>query len=199
MDELTFSFGTKVHCLDDTYGSLGRIALNPETFQVADLIVENGFLFKRARVVPMSLVSSISEDGIYLSASQDEMRQLFEYREVKMERPADSPSGTGQPARSHLDDTMSISPMVPMVTEIIREGVSPWMKVLSPHTAVQNENGAIGKVQGVHVWATDNTVSGILSRQGIFFPETDTIPAHEIDHFDETAVALKSHSHPLSG
>ncbi|MBK8906004.1 MAG: hypothetical protein IPM53_32800 [Anaerolineaceae bacterium] len=188
MDELTFNFGAKVHCVDDAYGSLGKVAINPDTLEVVGLIVENGLLLKRARVVPLSMVSAISEEGIYLTVSCEDATQLLEYRETKMERPADV---AGQAV--NLDTTYSTMPVVPMVTEIVREGISPELKVLSPHTAVQTTEGTVAKLHGVQAWVANKKVSGIMTRQGVLFPETGVVPIHEIERFGDDAVLLRSH------
>lgn len=119
MDELTFHFGARIHCTDDTFGALSKVAINPATLQVADLIVENGLLLKRSRVVPLTRVSTIGDDGIYLTLTCEEVAQLPEYRETKTERPL-----PGNGATVNLDTTYATTPVVPMVTEIVREGVS---------------------------------------------------------------------------
>lgn len=186
MDELTLHFGARVHCTDDIFGALSKVAINPDTLQVADLIVENGLLLKRSRVVPLTLVSTIAEEGIYLTVSCDEVAQLPEFRETKTERPL-----PGNGAAVNLDTTYATMPVVPMVTEVVREGVSPEVKVLSAHTAVQSDEGTIGKVHGVNAWTADKTVSGIVTRQGVLFPETGMVPIHEIERFGDDVIVLR--------
>ncbi len=192
MDELTFHFGARIHCTDDTFGALSKVAINPATLQVADLIVENGLLLKRSRVVPLTRVSTIGDDGIYLTLTCEEVAQLPEYRETKTERPL-----PGNGATVNLDTTYATTPVVPMVTEIVREGVSPEVKVLSAGTAVQTDEGTIGKVHGVNAWVADKKVSGIVTRQGVFFPETGHVPIHEIERFGDAVIVLRS-PHPVT-
>ncbi len=188
MDELTFNFGTKVHCLDDSFGSLAKLVVEPENLRVVDLIAESGFLLKRARVIPLSEISSIAEDGIYLSLTSEDMQALPEYRETKMERPADNAqSGSFVPP-----DGMTTAPVVPMVQETIREGVSPKMKLLTNQTAVENEGATIGKLQAVQIGSADHQINSIVVRHGLVFTEVESIPVHEIEHFTEEVMALKS-------
>jgi uncharacterized protein YrrD len=188
MDELTFNFGAKVHCLDSSFGSLTKLVVEPENRRVVDLIAENGFFVKRARVIPLSKISSMDEDGIYLGLTSEEMLTLSEYRETTMERPADSNlSGAFVSA-----DTMTTAPLVPMVQETIREGISPKMKVLSSHTAVENEGTTIGKIQAVQIGSADHQINSIVVRHGLVFTEVESIPVHEIEHFAEEVVALRS-------
>lgn len=188
MDELTFNFGAKVHCLDNSFGSLTRLVVEPENRRVVDLIAENGFFVKRARVIPLSKISSMDEDGIYLGLTSEEMLTLPEYRETTMERPADNnQSGAYVPT-----DTMTTAPLVPMVQETIREGVSPKMKVLSGHTAVENEGTTIGKIQAVQIGSADHQINSIVVRHGLVFTEVESIPVHEIENFAEEVVALRS-------
>ncbi len=188
MDELTFNFGTKVHCLDSSFGSLTKLVVEPENRRVVDLIAENGFFVKRARVIPMSKISSMDEDGIYLALTSDEMLTLPEYRETIMERPAD-----GNESGAYLSaDTMTTAPLVPMVQETIREGVSPKLKVLSSHTAVKNEGTTVGKLQAVQIENAEHQISSIVVRHGLVFTEVESIPVHEIENFTEEVVALRS-------
>ena len=116
-----------------------------------------------------------------------EVAQLPEFRETKTERPL-----PGNGAAVNLDTTYATMPVVPMVTEVVREGVSPEVKVLSAHTAVQSDEGTIGKVHGVNAWTADKTVSGIVTRQGVLFPETGMVPIHEIERFGDDVVVLRS-------
>jgi uncharacterized protein YrrD len=163
MDELTFSFGTMIHCLDDSFGTLAKLVVEPENNRVVDLIAENGFIVKRSRVIPLSKISSIAEDGIFLALTSEEMLTLPEYRETKVERPAvGNQSGTYVPT-----DTMTTAPLVPMIKETVREGISPEMKVLTSQTAVNNEGTTIGKLQAVQIENSDHRISSIVVRHGL--------------------------------
>jgi hypothetical protein len=87
---------------------------------------------------------------------------------------------------------MTTAPVVPMVYETIREGVSPKMKVLTSHTAVENEGTTIGKLQAVNIWDTDHKISSIVARHGLVFTEVESIPVQEIEYLAEDVVALRS-------
>jgi sporulation protein YlmC with PRC-barrel domain len=87
---------------------------------------------------------------------------------------------------------MTTAPLVPMIKETVREGISPEMKVLTSQTAVNNEGTTIGKLQAVQIENSDHRISSIVVRHGLLFTEVESIPAHEIDHFSEEVVALKS-------
>ncbi len=186
MDELTFVFGAEVHCLDDNFGKLSKLVIEPENLQIVELIAENGLIVKRARVIPLDKVSSIADDGIFLTLTKDEMLGLQEYRETHMERPAENAlSGSFT-----SPDGMTSAQLVPMVHETIREGVSPKMKILSGHTAVENDGTSLGKLHAVNVYTPDRKVSSLVVRHGLVFTEVETVPAHEIDSLAEDVVTL---------
>lgn len=188
MDELTFVFGSKVYFTDDGYGSLARLVYDPESLELTHLIVETGLLLKRSRVVPVTAVSSLSEAGIYLGLTQDEMSQRQQFHEKEVERPADGVKS--KPMVVNMEHTMTTSPMVPMVTEIVREGVSPELKIVSSQTAVCWEDGSQGKLQAVRTWPGNKMISGIVARNGLLFPDTDAISIYDIAQFDEAIITL---------
>lgn len=190
MDELTFNLGSKVYFADDGVGSLDKLVFDPDSLEVTDLIVGTGLLLKRSRVVPLTAVSSMSEVGIYLDMTQDDLTRFQEYRETEVERPVDGVEA--RPAVINMEHTMITAPMVPMVTETVREGVPDDLKIVSPQTAVHSEEGVVGKLYAVRTWADDKKISGIVARQGVLLPEIGNFSIHDIERFGEETVVLKT-------
>ena len=85
MNDFDFNIGAQVHCQDGQCGKLAKVVVNPDTLQVTDLIIEEGFLLKRARVFPISVVESTTAEDIYLSVHSDDLGNYREYREIEYE------------------------------------------------------------------------------------------------------------------
>lgn len=85
MNEFVFPIGAQVYCRDGKFGKLVKVVVEPETQCVKGLIVEKGFLSKRRRVFPVSLVSSAAADAVHLLLTNDEWANYPAYKEEEFE------------------------------------------------------------------------------------------------------------------
>lgn len=79
MKELELIVGARVYCRNGKYGRLAKIVVDPGRWCVTHIIVEEGFLKKRFRVLPISLVEQATTGDVYLGVSDDDMDRFPDY------------------------------------------------------------------------------------------------------------------------
>jgi len=85
MSKFDFTISARVYCRDGKFGKLVKVVVEPKTLQVKGLIVEKGFLSKRLRVFPVSLVSLATGDAVHLQLTNDEWANYPAYNEEEYE------------------------------------------------------------------------------------------------------------------
>ncbi|HEX6386047.1 MAG TPA: BON domain-containing protein [Anaerolineae bacterium] len=188
MNEFDFNIGAQVHCQDGKCGKLAKVVVNPETLQVTDLIVEEGFLLKRARVFPISVVETATAEEIHLSINSDELGNFREYREVEYEAPA--PGGNASFQEPYAGMPLNVS-KVPMVREKVREGISSdELIVVQQGTPVSNAKGKVGKLDHVLSAEDSNEITHLVVRHGALFGELLVIPVSMVEHVGEKGILI---------
>jgi hypothetical protein len=86
MNDFTFNFGSIVRCFDDQCGKLAKVIFDPENWQVTNLIVEEGYLLKKARIFPKTVVDWATAEENSISEQEDELRSYPENREKDVEK-----------------------------------------------------------------------------------------------------------------
>lgn len=188
MNEFDFNMGAHVHCQDGQCGKLAKVVLNPDTWQVTDLIVEEGFLLKRARVFPISVVTTTTAEDIYLSISSGDLGNFPEFREVEYEVLAsDNKTLFQDPYAAGSLDTAK----VPMVREKIRQGItSDDLLVVQQGTPVFNAAGKVGKLDHVITNEESGQITHLVVRQGTLFSEQLVIPVFMVEHVGEKGILI---------
>lgn len=81
MDELTLIIGARVYGKNGKCGRLSQVVVDPDTWRVTHIIVEEGFLQRRSRVFPISTVAQATTGDIYLPLDDEELNNYPEYNE----------------------------------------------------------------------------------------------------------------------
>ncbi|MCL4868111.1 MAG: hypothetical protein KJ063_04010 [Anaerolineae bacterium] len=186
MYELALNMGAKVHCLDGECGKLAKVTLEPDTFVVTHLIVEEGFLLKRARVFPILLVEQATPEDIYLNVMADELADYPEYREEIVEIP--DPNHSGEALLDTIPYMTVITP--PMLREKMRQGIPEDATVIERGIPVRNSEGSAGKLDGLVIEQESGQISQVVMQQGLVFTEQKFIPAVNVQHIGERAIAI---------
>ena len=195
MNEFDLHIGTKVRCLDGRCGKLAKIAVDPTTMQVTDLIVEEGFLLKQARALPFSTVAYAEPEDILLLLSSDDLRGYAEYREKVLERPAtawDRGSGSRTEKVSYPTFTTPYDPgmSVGTIKEKIRQGISSELEVITKGTLVKNSEGIVGKWSHLMTDPETGEITNLVVQQGLMFPEHLEVPVYFVESISEEGIFL---------
>lgn len=71
---------TPVEGLDGAIGKLDHFIVDAASGEIRKIVVQKGLFFSTKRVIPASMASMISEDGIFVEATPEELEGLREYR-----------------------------------------------------------------------------------------------------------------------
>ncbi len=77
-NETVIGRGTRVYNVEGTVGHVDHLLVNKETGEITHLVLRKG-LFPRRLVIPIELVQSIDEAGIYVKASREELERLEQH------------------------------------------------------------------------------------------------------------------------
>ena len=81
MNELQLVVGARVYCRNGKCGRLADVVVEPQQRRVTHIVVEEGFLEKRFRVLPISIVEQATTGDIYLAVSDEELATFPEYHD----------------------------------------------------------------------------------------------------------------------
>ena len=81
MNRFDFRIGARVHLQDGPGGLLQKVVVDPYTRRVTDLVTEKGFLQKKDRVIPVTLVEVVTPEQITLTLYSRQLRHYPEYQE----------------------------------------------------------------------------------------------------------------------
>ncbi len=73
---VTLSEGMDVWAGDEKAGTLAGVRLHPRTEQVCHIVVSQGWLFEKERLVPRAAIAGVDDRGVHLRISPDELGVL---------------------------------------------------------------------------------------------------------------------------
>jgi uncharacterized protein YrrD len=197
-----FTIGAQVVCQNGKCGKLSKIAVDPETWEVRDLIVEEGFLLKRARVFPISLVESATPDEICLALDAEELPNYREYEEDQYESLANGMEGVplSRPEVPPHEAAMQVvntynetgTETIPLVREKIRKGVDSDLELVEHGTPVIGIDGEMGKLDRVITDSDTGKVTHLVMRHGFLSADHTLIPVTLVEHIGENGIGVKA-------
>lgn len=194
MAKYDLNIGAKVHCQDGSCGKLHKVAVDPHTNRVTDLIIERGFLLTTDRVLPVDVVERASGDDIYLGLSSEDLSDYPEYRVTEFEEPAPE-AQAGRYDRNDIRCWMGRyrmacrEPVVPMVRRQLHEGVSRKRAVIERGTPVRNKQAAVGEVDHLLIDPESGQVSHLVLQKGLL-PYHPILPISKVEAVSDEAVTI---------
>ena len=128
--------GTPVRNVNGEVGKLDHVITDAESNEVTHLVMRHGLLFPDHLVIPVEIVTEIGEDGIFIEATNDELKTLTPYSPEDMAGPdnvpqslpvSDSETGNGLTAEAIVADRVATALRTHPVTanaviEVINQG-----------------------------------------------------------------------------
>ena len=171
MNDFTFNFGSIVRCFDEQCGKLAKVIFNPENWQVTNLIVEEGFLLKKARIFPISVVDWATAEEISISVHEDELSSYPEYREIVVEKIPEGSAAEPALIQGSPYGLATSSPIVPMVREVMVEGVADHLARIDKNTHLEAVDATVGTIRGLTIVPENGLITGFLVHKGTIFAE----------------------------
>ncbi|MCL4868115.1 MAG: BON domain-containing protein [Anaerolineae bacterium] len=196
-----FAIGTRVYCQDGECGKLTRVVVDQNSLQVKDLIVEKGFLFKRARVFPLSIVASAGSEGIELSIRQNELENFPQYIEEEYQIVTDI-EARWPPSQIVLPNEMNAPTMIPQ--PLIMQGkhqqnTIDHLSILKHGTPVHALDGEIGKLDRIITDVDSGQLTHIAMRDDDLIAEYLPIPVSLVKEVNEDGIHLVTSQEGLKG
>lgn len=176
----------KHHC-----GQLTKFVVDPYIWQLTDLIIEDGLLFRQAVVLPISQVNDTLGQTINLKITSDQLREFQAYGETIVEKGiSDWPATKAVGEVENMSLPATNIPNLTMTRKKTRLGVRSDALILGSNTSIACQEGNIGHLSHVIVNARDHLISDLVFKQGTLFPKYYIISAHYIDSLSETQAQI---------
>ncbi len=80
---MQFKQGANVSTFDGkSVGTVDRVVLTPKTKEVTHIVVRKGFLFSEDKIIPLSLITSATENQVTLRQDATDLDKLPPFEEV---------------------------------------------------------------------------------------------------------------------
>jgi uncharacterized protein YrrD len=181
---MDFHFGSAVRERDGgKIGELRRLVYDPETRQVVSLVVEEGLLEARDRVVPIGAVATADDDAVSLELSHPQFDSLPEYA---VERNVAPPPELQNQVPDQIKEPFDVPDVPPVGAATGIESIA-YTPVMAENVRVPREDEVIDG--GSVVWATDGEIGKVkdvitddeTNRIVTLVVESGTIFTHDTD------------------
>lgn len=174
MKEMYLNISAHVRFRDGAGGSLHKIAVDPQTNQITDLIILLGFLNRHDHVIPVSHVDQLSPQEITLALTVAETTQYAIYREVDVEERVDDwETEVSHPRERQLFWYPMIGVVerernvVPIVHRTLSKGIPAEETVIGHAAVVRGLDGVVGKVDYVGLDVEQWVIRDLIVRRGL--------------------------------
>lgn len=201
MEELDLTIGAHVFCSDGRCGKLAKYAVNPDAWQVTHLIIEEGLLLKRARVLPFFAVQWATPHEIQLFIDTEELTNYPEFREDIIEKEAPEQVKGRPPAMAVEQEGVpyphSMALPVPIMREKVRHGIPEFLEVIDRGTPLNGLEEQVGKVDHFVVNAATGEIIYLIAEQGLLFTTRWVIPISMVETLSEKGVSIAATAETL--
>ena len=186
-------------------GEIHRVVIDPRHYKVTDIVVREGFIFPKSKVIPVEFVASTSEDRVSLEKDEDELKGLPDFEEnffipanpddlepdelnPSMAAPVYWYPISGTPHGDlYTPSDLPITSTAREEVENIPQGTVP----LKEGAEVFSSDGKhVGNVEQVITDSESHRLTQILISKGVFLKERKLVPRQWVDHIHEGQVFL---------
>ena len=200
--------GTSVYTPNgDEVGRINRFVLDPATNEVTHIVVQKGWLFPEDKVVPISMVSSATEDRLVLNQSVEDADQLPAFEEthyIELNSGDLSPTGPSAyryapayywyPPSGYLGYPELGPAYYGLPVETTRNIPADTVPLKEGANVMSSDGEHVGDVERLFVDSESNKVTHFLISEGLLFKERKLIPAHWLRSVEEDKVFLAAPS-----
>jgi uncharacterized protein YrrD len=166
-------------------GSLQRVVIKPESYEVTHIVVQSGLLFKDDKVIPVTNIASAFEDEVALNCTDNELQELPPLK-IEVQVPNDA-SGRGQ-AYDPVTGGMLYAP--PSITETRRTIPEELVALKEGAPVISDDNKHIGNLECVVTRPASANVTHLMISHGFLTKSMKLIPIQWVKMLDEEKVQL---------
>ena len=204
---MQFKQGANVSTYDGkNVGNVDRVVLNPKTKEVTHIVVHKGFLFNEDKLVPLSIVSSATEDKVTLRPDAVDLDKLPPFEEVHY-IPLDeseavsvaypvgwaSPFYMYQPLAGSLtspDYAPSYAGQQPYRSETEQNIPEDTVALKEGARVISDDDQHVGNVERIFTHTGSDRATHFLVSAGLIFKDHKLIPTSWIHDIQEGEVHL---------
>ena len=191
MHKLAFKFRANVYGRNQHCGQLTKIVVDPNTWQLTDLIVEDGLFFKQAIVLPIFQVEDTLGQTVNLKIDRDQLKEFQAYGETIVEEGAsDWPAIKAVGEIENMSLPAANNPIPTLKREKTRLGVSNDALILNDNTIVTCLEGSLGHLSHVIVDAQSRLISDLVFEKGKLLPKQYIVSTNFVDSLGETVTQI---------
>lgn len=190
-----YKIGANVYGTDGPLGRLLKVAIDPHTRRVTDLVVGADKLLNTARVIPVEVVDERDGDEIHLTVSSQNAEDYPAYREAEF---ASSASATADEMGYQSDETVQwalrygealagIKHIQPRIKKRVPKGVDSDRPRIGRGTRVRNAYETIGYIDHVLVDEKSGEITHLVVRRGLL-PFRAVVPMSMVKEVDDDTI-----------
>jgi uncharacterized protein YrrD len=207
---MEFRLNAAVFAVDQKpVGHVERVVLDPRTKKITHLVIRQGLIFSKDKVVPVDLIATAMKDSITLRADVEYLANLPDFEEeafVIVDKDEYGPTG-GMPFEdrplplyyyaSGVDAMHERYPQQRVETEA-DQNIPAGTVALDEGAAVFSADGEhVGDIERIFTFPGTDRVARFLISDGFLLKQKKTIPATWITRLGEGEVHLTVKSHLL--
>lgn len=185
-------FNAKVTCTDGHCGTSVAFTLHPLTRIVSNLVVEDDQ--GHQRLVSLNTVNKTSDDEIWLSCTEDELREMELFQTTEFVQRAPQKSGDWADEEGEWEDGVDVSQFEmttaygnPIQVELVPEGEIAFHR----KTDIEATDGHVGEVERFFVTRETGQITHLVLHKGHLWGKKDiAIPLMAVESVDYDSVYL---------
>jgi uncharacterized protein YrrD len=191
MHKLALKFGANVYGRNKHCGQLTKVVVEPHIWRLTDLIIEDGLIFKRAIILPVSQVEDTLGQTINLKITNDQFQAFQTYGEATIEKGTSNwPASKAVGEIEYASLSAANIPNLTITREKTRLGIGNNLLVLDHTINVACLDGNIGHLSHIVVDAQDYLISDLVFKQGTLFPKYYIVSTHQVDSLNEVQTQI---------
>lgn len=204
---MQFRFGSEVRERDDSrLGELTRAVYNPQTEQVASLVVQPSAIEQGEVLVPIGAVRSADDEAVSLEIDHDQfLDDLDSFEDIRNLAPPpeteepEEPGLPGVPPEPPIGaatgiESIAYTPIIQEDIHVPRDDV-----VLDSNTEVWASDGELGRLREVDVNDETHRVTTLVVAHGFVFVEHTPIPIDLVSVINSEHVLLNVPKRAVAG
>jgi uncharacterized protein YrrD len=186
--------GTKV-------GNIDRVVMDPKTKEVTHIVIRQGFLFTRDKVIPVDLVQRTAEETIVLKQEAGDAGEFPDFEETHYMEVEQGDRNTGMPYARPIMWYFPYAGIAwwgglrgypaPLYYEKTERNIPDGAIALEEGAKVTGSDGGdLGTVERIYTEPEGHCVTHLLVVSGLIMKEKKLIPVNWIDNVSEGEIRL---------
>jgi sporulation protein YlmC with PRC-barrel domain len=198
---MKINIGAKVECRGERAGTIKRLILDPDSFDLRQLVVAHGgFLTAREIIVPVRHIHEAKEEIVILDLTMAEMEALPDFAEtvyISLDRFDRDPNA--QPPSSYIEPALASFYFIPrfplpdppptLATETVKH-IAPGACEIKAGMEVYAGEHKVGEISEVIVDSCDKRATGFVIERGWLFTHNVEVPADWVSSIEGGRIQL---------